>query len=99
LSQQSVSKKCSLHELLTMLQKYASGSLINMHQEGFGSYIVDIMIKEKMDRYKQEAMIPSKLGDICEPKIHVTMGKITRIDVLDLGSNVSAIPKKIIRFT
>jgi hypothetical protein len=48
-----------------MLQKYASDSSINMHQEGFGSYIVDLVIKEKINRYKQEAMIPSKLENIC----------------------------------
>jgi hypothetical protein len=77
-----------------MLQKYASDSSINMHQEGFGSDIVDLVIKEKINRCKQEAMIPSKLRDICRPKIHVTIENITRIDVLDLGSNVSAIPKK-----
>jgi DUF438 domain-containing protein len=30
-------EKCSLHELLAMLHKYANDSTINMHQAGFGS--------------------------------------------------------------
>ena len=36
-------------------------------------------------------MIPYKLGDIWEPKIQVTIGKITCYAILDLG--VFAIPK------
>ena len=58
---------CTLHELLHMLQKYAKDPSINMHQQGFGSYIADLVIKEKIDRYKREAMIPPKLGDVWEP--------------------------------
>jgi hypothetical protein len=38
-------------------------------------------------------MIPPKLGDIWEPKIQVTIGKITCTAVLHLGSSVYAIPK------
>jgi hypothetical protein len=38
-------------------------------------------------------MITPKLGDIWEPKIQVTIGKITCTAVLHLGSSVYAIPK------
>jgi hypothetical protein len=78
--------KWSLHELLTMLQKYASYSSTNMCQTGFGSCIIDLVFKEKINRYKNRAMIPSKIGDIWEPKIHVTIGKIkcTTMPISDL---------------
>jgi hypothetical protein len=38
-------------------------------------------------------MVPPKLGDVWEPRIYVTIGKITWPVVLDLGSSVCAIPK------
>jgi hypothetical protein len=44
---------CTLNELLTMLQKYAKDPSMNMHQQGFGSYIVDLVIKEKIDIYNK----------------------------------------------
>jgi hypothetical protein len=37
--------KCSLHELLAMLQKYANDLTVNMHQIIFKPYIVDLIIK------------------------------------------------------
>jgi hypothetical protein len=40
-------------------------------------------------------MVPPELGDVWEPRIYVTIGKITWHVVLDLGSSVSAIPKSL----
>jgi hypothetical protein len=38
-------------------------------------------------------MVPPKLGYVWEPRIYVTIGKITWHVVLDLGFSVCAIPK------
>jgi hypothetical protein len=53
--------KCSLIELINMLQNFANGPSFNVHQTGFGSYIAYHVIKEKIQRYNNEAMIPPKL--------------------------------------
>jgi hypothetical protein len=68
-------KKYSLHELINILQKFASDPFINANQAGFGSYITNLVLKEKIARYNQEAMIPPKLGDAWIPKVLVTIGK------------------------
>jgi hypothetical protein len=69
--------------------------LLILTKEGFGSFIANHVIKEKIDRYHKESMVPPKLGDVWEPRIYVTIGKITLPIVLDLGSSVSAIPKSL----
>jgi hypothetical protein len=68
-------EKCSLHEIICILQKFASDPSINANQAGFGSYIYNHVLKEKIARYNQEAMIPPKLGDAWIPKVLVTIGK------------------------
>ena len=55
-------EKCSLHELIEVLQKFASDPTCNVHQAGFGSYIASHVLQEKIARYNHEAMIPPKLG-------------------------------------
>jgi hypothetical protein len=60
-------EKCSLHELINILQNFASDPSINANQAGFGSYITNHVLKEKIARYNQEAMIPPKLGDAVTP--------------------------------
>jgi hypothetical protein len=52
--------KCSLSELITILQKIAKDPTINGNQAGFGSYIANHVLKEKIDRYNKESMIPPK---------------------------------------
>ena len=68
-------ENCNLHELISILQKFASDPSINTNQAGFGSYIANHVLKQKIARYNQEAMIPPKLGDIWIPKVLVTIGK------------------------
>jgi hypothetical protein len=70
-------EKCSLHELMSILQIFSSDPSINANQAGFGSYIANHVLKEKIARYKQEAMIPPKHGDAWIPKVLVTIGKGT----------------------
>jgi hypothetical protein len=53
-------EKCSLHELISILQKFASDPSVNSNQAGFGSYIANHVLKEKIARYNQEAMISPK---------------------------------------
>jgi hypothetical protein len=54
--------KCSLNELINILQSFANDPSFNVHQTGFGSYIAKYVIKEKIQCYNNEAMIPPKLG-------------------------------------
>jgi hypothetical protein len=76
--------KCSLNELMNLLQKFDNDPSFNVHQTGFGSYIAYHVIKEKIERYNNEAMIPPKLGDAWISKILVTIGNA----IFDLGSSV-----------
>jgi hypothetical protein len=52
--------KCSLNELINILQSFAPS--FNIHETGFGSYIANHVIKIKIQRYNNEAMISPKLG-------------------------------------
>jgi hypothetical protein len=54
----------SLIKPITILQSCANDSSFNVHQIIFGSYIANHVIKEKIQRYNNEAMIPPKLGDV-----------------------------------
>jgi hypothetical protein len=54
--------KCILNELINILQSFANDPSFNLHQTGFGSYITNHVIKEKIHIYNNEAMIPPKLG-------------------------------------
>ena len=83
--------KCSLSELITILQKFAKDPSINANQAGFGSYIANHVLKENFDRYNKESMIPPKLGDLWTPKIQITIGKVTWHAILDFGSSVSSL--------
>jgi hypothetical protein len=67
--------KCSLNELINILQSLSNYTSFNVHQTGFGSYIANHVIKEKMQRYNNEAMIPPKLVDVWIPKILIFVGK------------------------
>jgi hypothetical protein len=88
-------EKCSLHELMSILQKFASDPSINANQAGFGSYIANHVLKEKIARYNQEAMILPKLGDAWIPKVLITIGKETHHAILDLGSSISVLSKEL----
>jgi hypothetical protein len=88
-------EKCSLRELMSILQKFASDPSINANQAGFCSYIANHVLKEKIARYNQEAMIPPKLGDAWIPKVLVTIEKETHHAILDLGSSVSVLSKEL----
>jgi hypothetical protein len=60
--------KCSLNELINILQRFANDPSFNVYQTGFGSYIANHVIKEKIQRYNNEAMMPPKLRDAWIPK-------------------------------
>jgi hypothetical protein len=76
--------KCSLHELIAILEKFSKDSTINVHQAGFGSYIANYVITEKIRRYNNEAMIPPKLRDAWLPKILISIDNETHHAILDL---------------
>jgi DNA repair exonuclease SbcCD ATPase subunit len=65
--------KCNLYELINILQSFTNDPSFNIHQTGFGSYIANHVIKEKIQRYNNEAMIPPKLGDVWIPKILIVV--------------------------
>jgi hypothetical protein len=77
--------KCSLNELINILQSFANDPYFHVHQIIFGSYIANHVIKEKLQRYNNEAMIPPKLGDMWIPKILIVVGRESHHDILDLG--------------
>jgi prefoldin subunit 5 len=88
-------EKCSLHEHISILQKFASDTSVNFNQAGFDSYIANHVLKEKIARYNRDAMIPPKLGDAWIPKVLVTIGKETHHAILDLRSSVSILSKEL----
>jgi hypothetical protein len=83
--------KCSLNELINILQKNCNDPSFNVHQTGFGSYIANHVINEKIQCYNNEAMIPPKLGNVWITKILIDVGKESHHAILDLGSSVNII--------
>jgi hypothetical protein len=77
------------------LQNYVCDPIVNFNQVGYDSFIANHDIKEKLDMYYKDSMVPPNIGDVWEPRIYVTIGKITWFAVLDFGSRVSAIPKSL----
>jgi hypothetical protein len=87
--------KCSLNELISILQSFANDYSFNVHKTGFGSYIANHVIKEKIQCYNNEAMIPPKIGDVWIPKILIDVGKDSHHAILDLGSSVNILSKEL----
>jgi hypothetical protein len=81
--------KCSLHELINVLIIFANDPSFNVHQTGFGSYITNHVIKEKIQHYNNEATIPPKLGDVWMRKNLIAVGKESHHAILDLASSVN----------
>jgi hypothetical protein len=77
--------KCSLNEIVNILQSFANDLSFSVHQTSFGSYIANYVIKEKIQRYNNEAMIPPKHGDVWIPKILIVVEKESHHAILDLG--------------
>jgi hypothetical protein len=73
-----------LNELIDLLQNFANDPSFNFHQTGFGSKIANHVIKENIQHYNNEAMIPPKLGDVWIPKILIVVGKESHNAILDL---------------
>jgi hypothetical protein len=67
--------ECSLNDLINILQSFANDSSFNVHQTGFGSYIANHVIKEKIQCYNSEVMIAPMLGDVWLQKILIAVGK------------------------
>jgi hypothetical protein len=87
--------KFSLNELINILQNFANDPSFHVHQIGFGSYIANHVIKEKIQCYNNEAMIPHKLGDVWIPKILISVGKESQNAILYLGSSVNILSKEL----
>jgi hypothetical protein len=66
-----------LNELINILQSFANDPSFNAHQTGFGSYIANHAIKEKIQCYNNEAMIAPELGDVWILEILIAVGKET----------------------
>jgi hypothetical protein len=88
-------ENCTLDEIISILQNHACDPLVDSNQAGFATVIANHVIKEKLNRYHKESMVPLKLGDIRKLRIYVTIGKITWPALLELGSSVSTIPKSL----
>jgi hypothetical protein len=87
--------KCSLNELIFKLQSFTNDPSFNVNQTGFGSYIANHVIKEKVQHYSNEVVIPPKLGDIWIPKILIVAGKESHHAILDLGSSINILSKEL----
>jgi hypothetical protein len=88
-------ENCTLDKIVSILQNHASDPHVDSNLVGFDTLIANHVIKVKLNKYHKESMVPPKLGDVWEPRIYVTIEKITWHAVLNLGSSVFAIPKSL----
>jgi hypothetical protein len=88
-----------LSELINILQNFANDPSFDVYQTWFGSYIAYHVIKEKIQGYNNEAMIPPKLGDVWIPKILVVAKKIVTQCYPRLGIKCKRPLKRIIWYT
>jgi hypothetical protein len=63
-------ENCTLNEYLSMLQNHACDPTVVTNHVGFGSFITNHVIKEKLDMYHKESMVPPKLGNVWELRIY-----------------------------
>jgi hypothetical protein len=75
----------TLDEIISVLQNHACDPHVDYNQGGFGSFIANHVTKEKLNRYHMESMVQPKLGVVWEPRIYVTIRKITWMQYLILG--------------
>jgi hypothetical protein len=54
------------------LQNHAGDPVVDFNQAGFGSFIANHAIKEKLDMYHKESIVLPNIWDVCEPRIYVT---------------------------
>jgi hypothetical protein len=87
--------KCSLNELINILQSSSNDPSFYVHQTGFGSYIANHVIKEKIQCYNNEAMIRPKLGDVWIPKILIDVQKESHHAILYLGSSLNILSQEL----
>jgi hypothetical protein len=76
-------ENCTLNEYLSMLQNHACDPTVVTNQAGFGSFITNHVIKEKLDMYHKESMVPPKLGDVWELRIydHLDLPPIEKCEI------------------
>jgi hypothetical protein len=84
-----------LNELINIFQSFANDPSFNVHQTSFGSYIANHVIKEKIQYYNNEAMVPPKIGDVWIPKILIVVGKESHHATLDLGSSFNILSQEL----
>jgi hypothetical protein len=72
-------------KLSLYLQNHACDPHVDSNKAGFGSFIANHVVKEKLNMYHKNSMVPPKLGDVWEIRIYVTIGKITCMQYLILG--------------
>jgi transcriptional antiterminator len=66
--------KCSLHELIAILEKFSKKILLLMFMKlGLALILLIMLSKKKIERYNNEAMIPPKLGGAWIPKILILL--------------------------
>jgi hypothetical protein len=68
-------ENCTLDKIILYLQNHSCDPTVNSDQAGFGYFIANHVITEKLDMYHKESMVPPMLGDVWEPMIYVTIGK------------------------
>jgi hypothetical protein len=68
-------ENCTIDEIISILQNHACDPNVNANQEYFGTIISNHVIKEKLNMYHKDSMVPPKLGDVWEQRIYVTIGK------------------------
>jgi hypothetical protein len=68
-------ENCTLDEIISILENYACDSNVDANRACFGTIIANHVIKEKLNRYHKDSMVPPKLGDVWEPRMYDTIGK------------------------
>jgi hypothetical protein len=66
-------ENCTLDGIISILQIHASDPIVDSNQAGFGSFIANHVIKEKLDLYHKESIVPPNLGNVWEPRIYITV--------------------------
>jgi hypothetical protein len=86
--------KYSLNELINILQIFANDPSLSVHQTGFGSYIASYVLKEKIQCYNNESMIPPKLGLYGSKNTYCCRKRVTSC-FLKIGININILFKKL----
>src|SRR3954463_16245099 len=85
---------CTLPEFIGFLHKMSRDPHTSTLNLAFTDHITNALIKDREEKLRLEASIPSKLEDGWDPMIKIKLNKFSCFALFDVGASTSVMPKR-----